>query len=57
VGGRGWGGGKRRGGRGGKGGEMTQTLYVYINKRNFKKECISKFGIAICAASICSSVN
>jgi hypothetical protein len=23
--------------RGGKGGEMTQTLYAHMNKRNFKK--------------------
>jgi hypothetical protein len=26
----------------GKGGEMTQTLYAHMNKRNFKKEEESK---------------
>jgi hypothetical protein len=36
-------GGKGRGG--GKGGEMIQTLYAYMNKRNFfKKECSKYYG-------------
>jgi hypothetical protein len=31
---KGWGKGR---GQGGKEGEMTQTLYAHMNKRNFKK--------------------
>jgi hypothetical protein len=27
-----------KGGGGGKGGEMTQTMYAHMNERNFKKE-------------------
>jgi hypothetical protein len=30
------------GGGGGKGGEMTQTLYEHMNKRNFLKKTIIK---------------
>jgi hypothetical protein len=39
VGGEGWGWGKE--------GEMTQTLYAHMNKRNLKKEKIFKCGIFI----------
>jgi hypothetical protein len=46
------GGGKGRGGR--KGGEMTQTLYAHMNKRNLKKQKIKEIIVVL---YLCSDVD